>query len=59
VDEEGRAFEAVWWSALEYGAATPVAGDRIELAYSLERNIWQDSERLQLVVKDLRRVNSE
>lgn len=59
VDEEGRAFEAVWWNALENGAATPAVGDRIELAYCLERNVWHGTERLQLVVQDMRKVNSE
>lgn len=58
-DEDGGMFEAVWWNALESGAATPTSGDRIELAYCLERNVWRGSERLQLVVQDLRKVNSE
>lgn len=55
-DREGKSFEAVWWGALDTGAAaTPADGDRIELAYSLEQNFWQGRERLQLVVKDLKK----
>ena len=54
-DDAGRNFEAVWWNVLDGGATTtPSSGDRIELAYSPERNVWQGAERLQLVVQDLK-----
>lgn len=59
-DDNGKTHEAVWWNALEKDAtATPAIGERIELAYCLEQNFWQGSERLQLVVQDLRKVISD
>jgi single-stranded-DNA-specific exonuclease len=50
-------LEAVWWDGVrELGQATLNAQDRIELAYSPEANTWRGDTRLQLVVKDLRKL---
>jgi single-stranded-DNA-specific exonuclease len=50
-------LEAVWWDgAREAGEATFQAQDRIELAYTPEANTWRGDTRLQLVVKDLRKM---
>ncbi len=51
----GRAVEALWWGGAESAAATPRAGDRIELAYAVETNIWRGEKRLQLIVEEMRR----
>ena len=53
-DAGGRCFEALWWHAAEEAAATPRAGQSIELAYSLETNTWRGETRLQLNVEDMR-----
>ncbi len=58
VDDAGKRFEAVWWDGVERSKGrTPNAGARIEVAYSIEANIWQGNTRLQLVVQDLREHN--
>jgi len=56
---DGRAHEAVWWGGAEGRAATPRAGSRIELAYTVEANHWNGSTRLQLVVEDLKEVSDQ
>ncbi|MBA2504203.1 MAG: single-stranded-DNA-specific exonuclease RecJ [Pyrinomonadaceae bacterium] len=54
-DAHGRTHEALWWSGVEHdGAATLPAGASIELAYTLETNVWQGQERAQLIVQDMR-----
>jgi len=51
----GRALEAVWWNGVdELNGQTPGTGSRIELAYTLEPNVWQGVKRLQLSIKDMR-----
>lgn len=52
--ERKHVFEAVWWGGVERIERTPSAGERIELAYTLESNTWRDETRLQLVVEDLK-----
>ncbi len=55
-----RPVECLWWGGAEdAAAATPRAGDRIELAYAIETNTWRDEKRLQLIVQDMRIVNRE
>ncbi|MBA3770727.1 MAG: hypothetical protein H0X08_09595, partial [Blastocatellia bacterium] len=55
IDEDGRAFEAVWWDGVEKSKGqTLKVNSRIELAYVAEANNWQGNTRLQLVVEDLR-----
>jgi single-stranded-DNA-specific exonuclease len=51
---DGREQEALWWGAAENAAATPRAGQGIELAYTVETNTWRGETRLQLIVKDMR-----
>lgn len=54
-DAERHSFEAVWWDGVERSKErTPRAGDRIEIAYTPEVNVWQGYRNLQLVVEDIR-----
>jgi single-stranded-DNA-specific exonuclease len=53
IGERGRPLEVVWWNCLEQLKQTPVKNTRIEVAYSLEMNNWNDEVRLQLNVEDL------
>ena len=53
--EDGRAHEALWWGGAETATATPRPGQRIELAYELEINTWRGEQRLQLIVKDIKK----
>ncbi|HEX8633649.1 MAG TPA: single-stranded-DNA-specific exonuclease RecJ [Pyrinomonadaceae bacterium] len=53
---EARPIEVLWWGGAEEAAATPRTGDRIELAYAVETNIWRGEKRLQLIVEDMRRT---
>jgi single-stranded-DNA-specific exonuclease len=52
--DNSRPLEALWWGGAETAAATPRAGDRIELAYAIETNIWREEKRLQLIVQEMR-----
>jgi single-stranded-DNA-specific exonuclease len=53
-----KRFEAVWWDGVERSKGRTLArGNRIELAYTPEANVWQGNTRLQLVVEDLREHN--
>jgi single-stranded-DNA-specific exonuclease len=57
-DGGGRRFEAVWWDGVERSAERTLdPGSRIEVAYTVEANIWQGNARLQLVVEDVRTDN--
>ncbi|MBK9165511.1 MAG: single-stranded-DNA-specific exonuclease RecJ [Acidobacteria bacterium] len=57
-DRDGRRFEAVWWDGVEKGKEQTLAvGRNIEVAYTLDVNSWQGTERLQLVIEDLRDDN--
>ena len=54
-DGERRLFEAVWWDGIERSKGrTPQAGQRIEIAYTPEANVWQGNRSLQLIVEDIR-----
>ncbi|MDQ1592280.1 MAG: single-stranded-DNA-specific exonuclease [Pyrinomonadaceae bacterium] len=53
--EDARPVEVLWWGGAEEAAATPRAGDRIELAYAVETNHWRGEKRLQLIVEEMRR----
>ncbi|HJR09462.1 MAG TPA: single-stranded-DNA-specific exonuclease RecJ [Pyrinomonadaceae bacterium] len=53
--DESRPLEVLWWGGAEEAAATPRAGDRIELAYAVETNIWRGEKRLQLIVQGVRK----
>jgi single-stranded-DNA-specific exonuclease len=55
VDEQRCGFEAVWWDGVDRAKGrTPTAGDRIEIAYTPEVNVWKGNRNLQLVVEDIR-----
>jgi single-stranded-DNA-specific exonuclease len=59
-DEDRRSFEAVWWDGVERSKGrTPHSGDRIEIAYTPEVNVWQGYRNLQLVVEDIRIDNQK
>ncbi|HEY9286080.1 MAG TPA: DHHA1 domain-containing protein, partial [Pyrinomonadaceae bacterium] len=51
---DGRAHTALWWNSVDNVAATPRAGQRIELAYRLETDTWRGETRLQLIVEDMK-----
>jgi len=51
---QGRPLEAVWWNCLEGKERTPVLSGGIELAYTIETNVWNGEVRMQLNVQDLR-----
>ena len=51
---QGRPLEAVWWNCLEGAERTPVLNGSIELAYTIETNVWNGEVRMQLNVQDLR-----
>jgi single-stranded-DNA-specific exonuclease len=56
--EGGKRFEAVWWDGVDRSSGRTLKhGERIEVAYSPEVNVWQGNKRLQLVVQDLRADN--
>lgn len=58
-DAEGRNFfDALAWNWSERGRATPRAGERIELVYALELNTWRDEPHAQLIVQDVKAVDS-
>ena len=55
VDDQGKLFEAVWWSGVEkLNGQTLKPKSRIEIAYTPEANTWKGNTRLQLVVEDLK-----
>jgi single-stranded-DNA-specific exonuclease len=51
---QNRPLEVVWWNCLETGGQTPDLKGSIELAYTIERNVWNGESRMQLSVVDLR-----
>ena len=56
IGESGRPVEAVWWNCLEHLKQTPGKDARIEVAYTIETNVWQGEMRMQLNIEDLRQV---
>ncbi len=57
-DEHRKQFEAVWWDGvIKSEGRTLDIGERIEIAYTAEANVWQGNTRLQLVVEDIRPDN--
>ena len=51
---DGGVHDVIWWGGAEKATATPRAGERIELAYTIETNTWREETRLQLVVEDIK-----
>lgn len=57
-DENRKQFEAVWWDGVVRSQGRTLdIGERIEIAYTAEANVWQGNTRLQLVVEDIRPDN--
>jgi len=56
--DAGKRFEAVWWDGVGRAKGQTLDhGSRIEVAYTTELNTWQGTQRLQLVVQDVRADN--
>jgi single-stranded-DNA-specific exonuclease len=51
---QNRPLEAVWWNCIEPPGQTPELKGSIELAYTLDTNVWNGDYRMQLSVVDLR-----
>lgn len=51
---QNRPFEAVWWNCIESPGQTPELKGSIELAYTLETNVWNGEYRMQLNVLDMK-----
>ena len=51
---QNRPLEAIWFNCIEGDGQTPDVKGSIELAYTIETNVWNDEVRLQLNVQDLR-----
>lgn len=58
--DAGKRFEAVWWDGVDRSKERTLgSGSRIEVAYTTEMNTWQGTQRLQLVVQDIRADNQQ
>ena len=51
---EGRPLETIWWHCMEGLERTPPVNSSVEMAYTIETNMWNNEVRLQLCVEDLR-----
>jgi len=51
---QNRPVEAVWWNCIESPGQTPELKGSIELAYTIETNVWNGDYRMQLNVLDMR-----
>ena len=51
---QNRPLEAVWWNCIETPGQTPEVKGSIELAYTIETNVWNGESRMQLKVVDMR-----
>jgi single-stranded-DNA-specific exonuclease len=51
---QNRPLEAVWWNCIETPGQTPEVRGSIELAYTIETNVWNGESRMQLKVVDMR-----
>ncbi len=51
---QNRPLETVWWNCLEAPQRTSPTTGSIELAYTIETNVWNGESRMQLNVVDLR-----
>ncbi len=54
---DNRPLEALWWRGIQDAERTPRMNERIELACELEQRTWNDEIRLQLNVRDIRRMD--
>jgi RecJ OB domain len=51
---QGRPIEAVWWNCLDEAERTPDLRGSLDVAYTIETNVWNGEVRMQLNVVDLR-----
>jgi single-stranded-DNA-specific exonuclease len=51
---QNRPLETVWFNCLENSTQTPDLKGSVELAYTIETNIWNGEQRMQLNVVDLK-----
>jgi single-stranded-DNA-specific exonuclease len=51
---QNRPLEAIWWNSSDEMGQTPETRSGIEVAYTIELNIWNDEAKIQLNVVDLR-----
>jgi len=54
----GKTFDALWWNQAERGAPLAV-GQLLDLAFTLDANVFQEVASLQLVIRDLHLNDSE
>jgi len=52
--QQNRPLEAIWFNCIDSDGQTPDVKGSIELAYTIETNVWNDEIRMQLNVQDLR-----
>lgn len=52
--DRGRPLEIIWWNCIDEKKRTPDVTTGIELAYSIETNVWNGEARMQLNVEDMR-----
>ena len=53
---QNRPLEAIWWNCIETPGQTPELKGSIDLAYTLETNVWNGDYRMQLNIVDARVV---
>jgi single-stranded-DNA-specific exonuclease len=53
---EGRPLETIWWHCMEGLERVPAVNASVDMAYTIETNVWNNEVRLQLCVEDLRIV---
>jgi len=52
--QQNRPLEAIWFNCVDSDGQTPEVKGSIELAYTIETNVWNDEIRMQLNVQDLK-----
>ena len=52
----GKYYKAIWFGGVQYGRDLDM-GDKVDLAYSLNRNEWNGKVYVDLVVRDLKKVS--
>ncbi len=57
IQKGNQIFECVWWNAGDFKDEV-IFGEEIDVAFRLSINNWQGTDRLQLVVEDIRKNNS-
>lgn len=55
--DRDKFLDAIWWNGKEKADFIPCHGSCIDIVYRLEQNSWNDRERLQLVIEDMRAAN--